>query len=368
MCCIFKQPEALLSDSLLCNKACITHMRTRFFSIILLIWSIWFSVGVSAQTLTADLHKPLPTDSLLAYKIPYIQVTDTGRNCVWDFSDISTDTAEIIPVDYFALSTTDTTRIGLHRERTNYYYRYAQDTLWLAEYETSRTHVCYVSPMPLLRYPFEYGDSLNSTFEGRGQYCHLVPLSVQGSIQIHADAMGTLKLPELVIDSALRIHSRILYKTMMHDTAHVVNDLYRWYSKNMRYPLLETTKIVVVKNIDTIEIAQAYYIPQDTEINASQRNIQSLIQEVTDSLVTEISCMPNPVHSNLYISYQLNVSADVYISIHYNGGALMYSTSMFKQEMGSYDMVVNMSSFPVGAYVVYIHANDEIFGTTIIKI
>ena len=108
-------------------------MRTRHFHIPFVLWHmvLLFPICLPAQELTMELHKPLCSDSLWAYKLPYVQVTDTGRNCVWDFSDISTDTAEVIDIHYYCLSDTDSTLIGLHREHAHYYYDVAQDTLWL---------------------------------------------------------------------------------------------------------------------------------------------------------------------------------------------------------------------------------------------
>ena len=51
---------------------------------------------LSAQVLTAERHIPCFRDSLEVYKMPYTAVGDSGRNCVWDFSNLPTDCSDIV--------------------------------------------------------------------------------------------------------------------------------------------------------------------------------------------------------------------------------------------------------------------------------
>lgn len=340
------------------------RMNRHIFALFMWI-GILFVVPSYAQILTAERHTPISTDSLQVYKLSYIQVTDSGTNCIWDFSGLPIDSAEIIDVDYYA---PDAASIGLHREHSNLYYHLAQDTLWQTGYETSRAHVQYLSPMPVLKFPFECGDSLGGAAIGKGQYCHILPISTEGTYSVSADATGRLILPELTLDSALRLHSVFQYQDSKRRTA-VKEERYIWYSLYCRYPLLESTRVCAVHGTDTAIAAATYYNPQEPEnIPLPREEEQDIDESFTDSIVTNIAFLPSPVYSDLHVNYTLTRAAGVYISVHYNGGTTTYQTPLRQEDEGEHTTIIHMSGLPIGSYVVYIHADDTIVSGNIIKL
>jgi len=344
-------------------------MRMNRYILSLLIWTgILFSVPSIAQVLIAEHHVPIVTDSLEVYKLPYIHITDSGRNCTWDYSNLSVDSAEIIDVDYFA---SGIAHIGLHREHANLYYYFSQDTLWQTGYETSHAHVQYLSPMPVLKFPFEYGDSLGGAAAGKGQYCHIVPISMDGTYSVYADAAGRLILPEMTLDSVLRIHSVFQYQDSKRRTV-VKEERHIWYSPYCRYPLLESIIESSVKEQDTTIVTCAYYYPPEPtnlEHIHQMREIQEgIIIDPIDSLITEVQYLPNPVFTTLEVSYHLAHAAQVYISVHYNGGVTTYQTPILLEDEGFHSILIDMSGMPVGTYVVYIHADDMVISGNVIKL
>ena len=344
-------------------------MKHYFTSLSIGVLLLVLPAQISAQVLTAERQIPCPRDSFEVYKMPYTTVGDSGRNCVWDFSELPVDSAEIISLDYFASSSMDTMHIGLHREHANYYYHCATDTLWLTGFETSRTRVHYTEPAPWLCFPFAYGDSVCGTFSGKGQYCHIMPMSVDGQYSAHADATGRLSLPDMAVDSALRVHTRMSYQDRMHPNTRITEECYHWYSPYCRYPLLETVYVQTVKNADTVSFASTYYFQQEEE-NVPVRKQEHPVNpsEDKDSLVTDVTYLPNPVFADLNISYTLVRAARVYISLHYNGGATTYQTPVHDEEEGPHSAAINMSGLPVGTYAVYIHADDTVVSGNVIKL
>lgn len=343
-------------------------MRMKRFLLVIPVWvCLIVSAQSYAQTITFERHMPHTSDSLLAYKLPYIAVTDSGRNCIWDFSHLPMDSAEIIEINHYAPSA-DTMIVGLHRERANYYYHCVHDTLWMTGFENAHTHVRYSDPFPLLKYPFVYGDSLGGTYSGKGQYCHILPVRAEGTCSVHADAMGKLILPDMEIDSVLRVHTKQKYVTIENDTTTAILETYCWYVQDIRYPLFEISKVNVYGKEDSAGIANAYYIAQEQPNINFLKKKKDVTEDVTDSLGIIISCMPNPVQSNLYITYQLTNDADVYISIHSNCGIPLFSSAQKRQEKGEHLMIVNVTSYPIGSYVIYLHVDDTTYARTIIKI
>lgn len=335
---------------------------------LLLMWSTIVPSCLFAQHLTEQQHIPLTTDSLVGYKLPYVTVTDSGKNCVWNFSGLSTDSAEIIEVNYYAAAT-DTMHIGLHREHANFCYHFTQDTLWQTGYETSHSRVQYLIPM--LYFPFGYGDSIKGEFIGNGQYCHLLPIHTNGSYTACADATGKLQLPDMTVDSVLRWHTIMRYHETTRRSTTIQEERYLWYSMYCRYPLLETVLINTMRGNDTISFSSTYYYPQEQEDDPSLdflKQEDDLEQTTMDSIVTNVGYLPNPVYSDVQIRYTLSRSAQVYISLHYNGGVTTYQTPVHREEEGSHVVSVNMSGMPIGSYVVYIHADEEVVSGSLIKL
>ena len=330
-----------------------------------LLVSIWatISLHLSAQILTAEHHFPTGTDSLSVYKLPYQAVTDSGRNCVWDFSGLTTADAETIDFDYFV---SPDMSIGLHREHANYYFSAVHDTLRAQGYETSKMRIEYDSLLSWLCFPLAYGDTLSSTFSGKGQYCHTMPLTIEGERFVKADATGQLLLPDMAVDTALRVYSHMIIRE--DSLTQVQDERYQWYSPYCRYPLFETVSVRSIHNDDTVLFASSYYLPQEQEDVPERQQIQQDIpQDVSDSLVTDVTYLPNPVYNDLHITYSLTRPAQVYISLHYSGGISTYQTPIRYEEEGAHSVSVNMGGMPIGTYVVYIHADDLVVSGNIVK-
>ena len=344
-------------------------MKHYFTSLSIGVLLLVLPAQISAQVLTAERQMPCLRDSFEVYKMPYTAVGDSGRNCVWDFSNLPVDSAEVISLDYYATSLTDTMHIGLHREHANYYYHYAKDTLWLTGFETSRTRVHYNEPVPWLRYPFAYGDSVIAPLLGTGQYCHRIPLSVEGKTIVRADACGRLLLPDMSVDSVLRVHSTMQYVERLQGKSQIQEDRYQWYSATCRYPVLDFVQTRAVTDADTVFSRFTYYFPQEQEnVRLHEEDPKADAAVSTDSLITNVIYMPNPVQTTLDIHYTLTQDAQVYVSLHYNGGISTYQTSKRKEEAGNHSVSVNMSGMPIGNYVVYIHADDTVASGNILKI
>ncbi len=322
---------------------------------------------ISAQILTMDKYMPHRTDSLIAFKQPFVHVPDTGMNCIWNFSNFQADTL-LVCMDYYTIST-DTTHIGLHKARTNYKMHLIMDSVYITGFETTNTKVHYTRPEFDIMFPIGYGDSLCNPFSGLGTYCHVVPFSINGYSVIKCDALGKMILPEDTIDTVLCIHKIRRYCEIAYDTTHVCENSYRWYALGVRYPLVETIKMTSILRNDTSKVEMTYYIPQELEKpNTSYKIQQKETLFHADLYVTDVALLPNPVHSDLQISYHLTRDADVSVSIHYNGGITMFSMPALHQNAGQNKIVIDMQHYPVGTYVLYLHVDDVVMGRTIIKL
>lgn len=347
-----------------------THTRMSNKYLIYLIGLFGMLPAVNAQVLTAEQHMPNRTDSLFLYKLPAFDFSGNNGNEIWDFSSLVVDNAPQVSADFFPSSETES--FGLHQEKVNFYYCLVSDTLYLKGYESSHKRVRFSAPVPLLAFPFACGDSLVRHYRGEGQYCHQIPFSIEGTSVATIDTTGQLLLPDnITIDSALRVHFFTEHTESLQQTI-MRTDRYQWYSPYSRYPLLESVTESSIKGQDTTLIACAYYYPPeqaDLEHIHQMRQIQEdTIIELLDSLITDVQYMPNPVYTALEVTYHLARAAHVYISLHYNGGAMTYQTPIRWEEDGAHSTSINMSGMQVGTYVVYIHADDQVISGNIIKL
>ena len=338
-------------------------MRHSFIFISLLV-----SLSLQSQVLTKEKHLPIQTDSLIVYRQPYIAITDSGENCSWDFS--SAAITNPMNIDFYPNGINNiaqNTNIGMHYNQHNRYLQKLQDTIFTTGYENAQVSVYFSQYEKALIFPFQYGDTLISTFRGDGEYSHTIPISILGTNTTIADATGTLILPEDTIQNVLRIHQRRTYQEIVRKSSFVTEDTYYWYSERCRYPLFVNKKLSTEHKRDTIVFEVAYYFPQ--ELTEEEHIANSIPQTKTniDSVFTNATYLPNPVVENLIISYQLTRDASISFSLHNNGGLLFIQTPTQQEDAGYHTTTINMSSYPIGTYILYIHIDDVILSQTIIK-
>jgi hypothetical protein len=153
-----------------------------------------------------------------------------------------------------------------------------------------------------------------------------------------------------------------------------MEDIFQWYHPNYRYPLFEVAHKCSSNQPNSPIMSYAFYhIPTDEHLQniidtkiVEADNDEIVLTEI-DSVLTNICFYPNPVHDNLTITYRQARQANVFFSVHYNGGLCVYQSPKRLQNEGEYLEYIPMSTMPVGAYVVYIHVDDKVVSTSILK-
>lgn len=329
----------------------------------------------NALQLSSAVHLRCAADSLSVNVIPYRAMTDSGTGCVWDFSQ-PPQLSEELCVNYYHYKPGDSTYVGKHFCRTNRYYHIVGDTIFSLGYENHLASVHYDSPKKHMVFPFCFGDSFNIAFSGTGEYSHCTPFSVAGTSRVCADATGKLLLPNMTTDSVLRVHTQQCYRTTVQDTSFVLIDLYQWYSSQCPYPLLETIRARTGTTTDSTGFTMAFYYEPPKEaipsasLFVSDTPTEDFADAKTDTttIVTDVTFLPNPVYHQLHIRYTMLQDAHTFFSVHYNGGTCFYQSVPQLQTAGTYHETIDMTGFPTGTYILYIHANDMILAESIIKL
>jgi len=243
----------------------------------------FFSQAQTSQILTTDRNAYRAADQLVKQQIEFKDPGSSGKALNWDFSNVKPINEEY-SLNYFIPDSTDMFRLCGLEHNTRYYFRQQQDSLQATGYENSTTYMEYKVPELRMHYPFVFGDTLFSYFEGVGEYCHLLPLAVKGYTRIMADAEGELKLPESeTVKNALRVRTLRHYTETGKDSLEMTLDTYSWYAAGIRYPVFESIKTTLSKKgdkkdengesmMDTTVFTTSFYYPPEKQISQVQTN------------------------------------------------------------------------------------------------
>lgn len=344
---------------------------------VLLLLVLYSSVAIAnfSQPIGLSLEKHLPQqgDTLLLVEIPHLPFAiSTGADCVWDFSNMITDSIELDT--YYYSVAHDSTRITQHLMRTHHQYEIVADTIWCVGFENASVSVNYTRKRKAIAFPFAYGDSLISDFAGVSKYAHKKTCPIVGNSRVYAEAWGKLILPSLTLDTTLLIHSRHIYQNYLADSVCLIEDIFQWYDPSYRYPVFELAYKYSNHQPNNPTISHAFYHIPTAETLRSNDNTDrqfKTCEEITfaeiDSILTNIRFYPNPVHDNLTITYKQKQQAEMFFSVHYSDGFCVYQSPIRSQNEGEYSEYIPMTMLPIGSYVLYIHVDDKVVATSILK-
>lgn len=341
-----------------------------------------FGYAQTSQRLSSERNYYRSGDKLVMQQVEYKDPGSKGKELSWDFSSLQSIDEEYHR-DYFRPDSLDHPELfcGLEHE-TRYYYKQQQDSVWATGFENSTTLMSYIQPELRIKYPFSYGDTLFSMFEGNGEYCHAIKLHVKGFSRSIADASGTLILPDKTIKNALRVRTIRNYIETGKDSVEMTLDCYAWYSDGIRYPVFESVRTTLSKKGDkkdevgeslkdtTVYTTSYYYPPDMQEYQLDQIQVADNNNAGTDEIhkvFTEGRYLPNPVVTDLQIEYKLTRGANVWFTLHNNVGVPQSSTSPEKLTEGYHSISINMSNLMTGTYMLYVHVDDMVMKQIIIK-
>lgn len=342
--------------------------------------SMMLVLGLTAQNLklTTDRNAYRADDRIVKQQVEFKDPGSSGKNLTWDFRMLQPINQEY-KLDYFTPDSTRMDTLCGMEHNTRYYYFQKRDSLWAIGFENSTTLMEYLKPELKLRFPFGYGDTLRSNFEGAGQYSHRLNLKVKGYTRVEADAEGELLLPDFEsVKRALRIHTQRYYTQTGRDSIEMILDTYAWYAEGIRYPVFESIKTNLIKKArkqgeqtkDTIIFTTSFYYPPELQISQVQTDPIPENQETlqgAEAVFTEATMLPNPVVSNLYINYKLTRPAQIWFSIHNNIGIPICKTSLQTKPMGYNYTTIPMSHAITGTYTLYVHVDDMVIQRVVVK-
>lgn len=363
--------------------------------LLLLCLGVYGLGNLTAQTpfkLKRQLNGYQAGDSIYKYQVAYKDPGSIGRELQWDFSNVTVLDDHYL-IKYFHPDEADTTRICGMEHSTRYYYRQRNDSLLATGFENYTTLMNYTAPELKMKFPFQYGDTLFSAFEGKGIYSNMLKLNVKGWTRVQADAEGELKLPGgITVPHALRTHTTRYYTETGKDSVQMTLDTYTWYARNFRHPVFESIKTTLHTPLSsrrgaggevgegsggeasdtTIFYTSFYYTPEELvemsdSIKESNTDEYGNTISEAEKVFTEARMLPNPVISNLNIDFKLTRKAVIWFSVHNNIGIPMRQTATQTLDEGYHQTQIPMSGLVTGTYTVYVHVDDMVIQRVVVK-
>lgn len=346
-------------------------------------------------------------DILVKQQIEYKDPGESGANQLWDFSKLKSVNDEytleyaLPPLDgdsiyilgnkrYKTKDTSDNELLVGIEHNTMYYYRLVHDSLLQMGHENPSIILEYTTPMSLMHFPFNYGQTISSNYKSNGLYSRTIGIQTQGTMTTTADAYGKMVLPSGdTLSPVLRVKTvQTIFYVPDSTTDQTTNtgkqlETCHWYSKGYRYPVFETVRNIDLKDNSEIFTTAFFYPPQDHLYLDTDPENQALLDELWDmdkdsvedntaktvTLQDVMSCKiyPNPVESVMNLEYELKEDAKVSFELYsLDGMPIKKITSKLKSK-GLYYETLDCSTLYPKNYVLRITANGAFVNEIIIK-
>ncbi len=286
-----------------------------------------------------------------------------GPNVLWDFSDMQlngkTLTSHMLKTSEVVNSNQIPSANFVLEEFGNFFY-FDNKSSSMEQYGSSSGNfiIKYDKPFLKLKFPLTYGNKISGYYSGvQDNSKTLVPIS--GKYEIFADAYGTLVLPNNVtVDNVLRVKQT---RTIDCDNGCQYTEItYRWYSADVRYPVLVIIKYITSQSTYVSEVAMYAHVGSHKK---SATQISSIDNE-------NINLYPNPFSDKLNIDYDLSKDTKLTIELFDNSGKLVKVLAKnISQKSGKQSYMLNADemSLPSGMYYIKFTTPNDSFTKKILK-
>ncbi|MFT4222880.1 T9SS type A sorting domain-containing protein [Dysgonomonas sp.] len=376
--------------------------------IVTLIVSVLFILPGYGQLNTVHNHFRAG-DVLIKQQVGFADPGEAGANKLWDFSKVKIINDEynltyslppLLDDSIYIMGDMHFLKKAIHdnelvvgtEHNTMYYYRLTNDSLLQLGHENPTIKLEYTSPMVLMQFPLNYGQTVVSDYKSKGIYSATVDMQSQGQMITSADAYGKMVLPTGdTLSPVLRVKT---IQTILDKSAYTQNsennaiqlETCRWYSKGYRYPVFETVRSTKLNDNSEIFSTAFFFPPQDHLYLDTDPENQALLDELwketedndtnkdpnTAKTVTLEDLMicriyPNPVESQMSLEYELKQDAKVSFELYSIEGLPIRKIKAQQKTAGTYSETIDCSSLRPNNYVLRITANNLFVNEIIIK-
>lgn len=290
-----------------------------------------------------------------------------GPSVVWDFSSLQNQSS-LTSLMYSAYNTANSIDIPeantvLEEFDVQFYFKASEGII--EQYGTvtkDKTITKYDKPFVKMVFPFNYGDTYSGDFSGTIEAANNYKANFTGTYLLEADAYGTLILPgEILYKNVFRIKTLKEQCFNSNNTCNCATISYKWYSEDLRYPVL--TIIQSQTSNGTKTIRTAYYSKAETKNNAENQNKKLMSENI------ETNIYPNPFKDEFNLDYTIINDGNVSIEIYDNTGKKVSTIQKLNQKAGYYTETINSENIgnQLGMFHIRIITGKDVVSKTVIR-
>ncbi len=264
-----------------------------------------------------------------------------GPNQVWDFSNLkliqdfngTIQSPNYVKSSFFANNfNTELIEFG-----NSFYFNISKEQIEMTGFrsKTGGTEIAYDKPFVKMKYPFEYGNSFRGSFAGVVK-AGSVTGEVNGTYDVEADAYGRLILPgNQIVEDALRVKTIKNYtQQLSNSTSEITITTYRWYTQNVRYPLL-------------VFITTEYNNNGRKNVSHTAAYKTGIEQRINNTVYHNgiASFYPNPFNESFSVTYEMENAAKVTIEVFDLTGKKIANLLNEAQPVGVYNQEFNVEKY-----------------------
>ena len=325
-----------------------------------IIYTSVFSSLFGQIALTLSANAPRHSDLLCKIIIPYVGVGDRGEDIVWPLGEVNDDSK-----DHLQLINSNADTIAIYEEGRILHYLVKGDTLLNKGVQSRRAYQIYSDERPLLRYPFQYGDSIWGDFSGDGRYENS-RYSVTGFGYTVADGTGCLTDGEDTLRHVIRLHKLDEYvQDFGKDGSECFQEeCYRWYCAGYRYAVMESkvTSVYIDNVLNPVDSVSYLYLPVMQMELAGDEDNETLLAELAaidaargdlnngngSGSLAGVDASLSSDGGTVTVHFTLTTVADISFHAFDIMGNLIGQTSFQGKEAGDWQECLILSRNPIG--------------------
>ena len=257
-------------------------------------------------------------DVLYKVEVDYMDAGEAGIDQVWYLEQIEEGRKDVVQG---IVAKGDTVTIMEKGNLCHYILR--GDTLFEKGKQQRRSYRLYDTMRPLVRYPFQYGDSIAGIYRGGGQEENL-EVSVQGWGYTVADGVGILTdgYDTLHHVTRLRMFDDCTETYDNGQEVRVRREHYLWYCAGYRYPVVESVKWMNAAGVPTDSVTylflpiQQYCLGEDVANDSllTALDMAEALGNAGENTIAELASIHaglSPDGMTLTVGYVLEADTDI---------------------------------------------------------
>ncbi|MCG3166782.1 MAG: hypothetical protein POELPBGB_02564 [Bacteroidia bacterium] len=316
------------------------------------VLAISFINSVKAQpTITTANFIPQTGENFLVHLFPYQAAGVGGAAITWDFSGATaTGTASMNHVDPALTSSfasfPDAT-VCISQGGAYSYFEGTSSAWYYNGVVASGNLIPYSNPEKLMEFPFTYNDNFTDNFGAT--FTSGITITRSGSVNVTADAYGTLILPYGTINNVIRVkvveNYSDSYTVTVPVTLTYASTNYYWYKADTHYPVLSITSL----DQDGTIYQGASYLDQ-SHISAMEENIVNDIH---------LNIFPNPSDASTVVSFELEEPENIRLALYNTLGDLVEMVEKNKLGAGNHRYEISSENYAAGLYTLNVMVGEK---------